>query len=92
MLLKWLKHTRKRLNGKCYSTRHNHPDIALSDYYLIRSMTNSLAEQHFQSDYDTKKWVDSWIASKDEVFFRRGICMLPERWEKVVASDKQYFE
>jgi len=32
------------------------------------------------------------IASKDEAFFRRGIRMLPERWEKVVASDEQYFE
>ncbi|KYN10906.1 hypothetical protein ALC57_16944 [Trachymyrmex cornetzi] len=25
-------------------------------------------------------------------FFRRGIRTLPERWEKVVASDGQYFE
>jgi len=25
------------------------------------------------------------IASKDEAFFRCGIHMLPERWEKVVA-------
>jgi len=25
-------------------------------------------------------------------FFRRGIHLLPERWEKIVASDRQYFE
>jgi len=31
-------------------------------------------------------------ASKDEAFFRRGIHMLPEKWEKVVASDGHYFE
>ena len=67
------------------------PDIAPSDYYLFRSMTHGLAEQHFTSYEDTKKWVDSWIASKDVSFFRRGIQMLPERWEKVVASDGQYF-
>ena len=42
--------------------------------------------------YHTKNWVDSWIASKDKEFFRRGIRMLPERWEKVVASDGQYFK
>ncbi|CAK9820082.1 Mariner Mos1 transposase [Anthophora quadrimaculata] len=66
------------------------PDIAPSDYYLFRSMTHGLAEQHFTSYEDTKKWVDSWIASKD-LFFQRGIQMLPERWEKVVASDGQYF-
>lgn len=68
------------------------PDIAPSDYHLFRSMTHGLAEQHFHSYEDAKKWVDSWINSKDESFFRRGICMLPERWEKVVASDGQYFQ
>ena len=41
---------------------------------------------------NTKDWVDSWIASKAEAFFRRSIRMLPERWEKVVASDEQYYE
>ncbi|KAG5318711.1 MOS1T transposase, partial [Pseudoatta argentina] len=40
----------------------------------------------------TKKWIDSWIASKDMSFFRRGIHVLPERWEKVVFSDGQYFK
>ncbi|KYN50282.1 hypothetical protein ALC62_09307, partial [Cyphomyrmex costatus] len=27
--------------------------------------------------------IGSWIASKDDQFFRRGIRTLPERWEKV---------
>ena len=51
-----------------------------------------LSEQPVTSYEDTKNWVDSWIVLKDEAFFRRGICILPERWEKVVASDGQYFE
>jgi hypothetical protein len=55
-------------------------------------MTHGLAEQHFHSYKDAKKWLDSWITSKDESFFRHGIRMLPERWEKVVASDGQYFQ
>jgi len=36
--------------------------------------------------------IDDWIASKDEAFFRRGIHMLPERWEKIMASGGHYFE
>jgi len=68
------------------------PDIAPSDYHLFRSMIHDLSEQKFSSYEDTKKWVDSWLASKDADFFRRGIHMLPERWKKVVASDGQYFE
>ncbi|KAG5321876.1 MOS1T transposase, partial [Pseudoatta argentina] len=66
-------------------------DIAPSDYHLFRSMAHGLSEQHFTSYEDIKNWIDKWIASKDEAFFQRGIRMLPERWEKVVASDGQYF-
>lgn len=40
-------------------------DIAPSDYHLFRSMSHGLAEQRFSSYEDTKKLVDSWIASKD---------------------------
>ena len=75
------------LNWEVLSPQPYSPDIAPSDYYLFRSMAHNLSEQHFTSYEDTKNSVDSWIASKDEAFFRRGIRMLPEKWEKVVASD-----
>lgn len=68
------------------------PDLAPSDYHLFRSMAHGLSEQRFTSYEDTKNWVDLWIASKDEEFFRRGIRMLPERWGKVVANDGKYFK
>ncbi|EGI66432.1 Mariner Mos1 transposase [Acromyrmex echinatior] len=67
------------------------PDVASSDYHLFRSMAH-LADQHFRSYEEVKNWIDSWIASKDDQFFRRGIRMLSERWEKMVASNGQYFE
>ncbi|UYV83682.1 SETMAR [Cordylochernes scorpioides] len=62
------------------------PDIAPSDYHMYRSMTHGLVEQHFTSYEEVKNWVNVWIASKDEEFFRHGIRMLPERWEKVVTE------
>jgi len=55
-------------------------------------MTHDLPGERFTSYEDCKKWLDSWIASKDESFFQHGIRKLPERWGKVVASDGQYFE
>jgi len=67
-------------------------DVAPSDYHLFRSIAHGLADQHFRSYEEVKNWIDSWIASKDVQFFQRGIRTLPERWEKVVASDRQYFE
>ena len=83
--------TWKRSNGKFYPTRQYSPDIAPSDYYLFRSMAHRLADQ-FRSYEDIEKCLDSWIASKDEYFYRNGIRALPERWAKVVAKDGQYFE
>ena len=35
------------------------PDITPSDYYLFRSMTHGLADQHFRSYEEVKNWIDS---------------------------------
>ncbi|KAG5308951.1 MOS1T transposase, partial [Pseudoatta argentina] len=67
------------------------PDIAPSDFHLFRSMAHGLADRRFHSYEEAQKWIDSWIASKDMSFFRRGIRVLPERWSKVVESDGKYF-
>ncbi|KAG5311876.1 MOS1T transposase, partial [Pseudoatta argentina] len=67
------------------------PDIAPSDFHLFRSMAHGLADRRFHSYEEAQKWIDSWIASKDMSFFRRGIHVLPERWEKVVESEGKYF-
>ncbi|EGI61410.1 Mariner Mos1 transposase, partial [Acromyrmex echinatior] len=66
------------------------PDVAPSDYHLFRSMAHGLAGQHFRSYEEIKNWIDSWITSKDDQFFRRETRTLPERWEKVASE--QYFE
>ena len=66
-------------------------DIAPSYHYLFLLMTHGLADQQFRSYEDIEKWLDSWIASKDEYFYRNCIWALPERWAKVVANDGQYF-
>ncbi|GJQ76190.1 hypothetical protein Trydic_g1933 [Trypoxylus dichotomus] len=55
------------------------PDIAPSDYCLFRSMAHGLADQQFRSHEDIEKWLDSWIASKGEHIYRKGIQALSER-------------
>ena len=55
-------------------------------------MAHGLAHQNFRSYEEVKKWIDSWMASKDASFFRDDIRQLPGRWKKVVASDGPYFE
>ena len=68
------------------------PNIEPSDYYLFQSMAHGLTDQQFRSYEDIEKWLNSWIASKKENFYRNGIEALPERWTEVVANDGKYFE
>lgn len=68
------------------------PDLAPSDYHLFASMGHSLADQHFANFEEVKIWVAEWFGSKEGQFYRRGIHTLPERWQKCINSDGQYFE
>ena len=67
------------------------PDTSPIRFHLFRSMAHGLADQRLHSYEETKKWIDSWIASKDMSFFRRENHILPQKWEKVVSRDGQYF-
>ena len=89
-MLRKSRHTWKRWNG-------SYPNRRILQTLLPLTITcfdqwHGLADQHFRFYEEVKNWIDSWIASKDDQFFQRGIRTLPERWEKVVASDGQYFE
>jgi [histone H3]-lysine36 N-dimethyltransferase SETMAR len=66
--------------------------LAPSDYHLFRSMQHAFAHTHFSNYVQVQKWMDEWLASKDSSFYRRGIQLLPERWEKVIENDGQYLD
>ena len=68
------------------------PDPAPSDYHLFWSMQNALTGIRFTSEQGIRNWLDSFLAAKLAQFFWDRIHKLPERWEKVTASDGQYFE
>ncbi|GFW65690.1 mariner Mos1 transposase [Trichonephila clavipes] len=89
---KMVKPYLETLKGEVLHHPQYSPDLSPSDYHMFRSMTHGLADQHFRSYEEVKNWINSWIASKVNQFFQRGIRTLPERWEKVVTSDGQYFE
>ena len=77
---KVVKETLEALNWDVLPHPPYSPEFAPSDYHFFRSMAHCVAEKHFTSYEEAKNWVDSWIASKDEEFLKRGIRMSPKRW------------
>jgi len=67
------------------------PDIAPSDYYLFRSLQYHLADTHFVSFEEIQKGVDDFIALKLVSYYRQGICKLPEKWQKIIDANGEYF-
>ena len=68
------------------------PDLAPSDDHLFASLGHALTEQRFTWYGNVREWLDNWFDLKDEQFYWRGIHHLPERWEKCVNSNGDYFE
>lgn len=66
------------------------PDLAPSDYFLFRSLQNSLNGKNFNNDDDVKSHMLQFFADKNQEFYERGIMMLPERWQRVIDRNGQY--
>lgn len=68
------------------------PDLAPTDYHLFRSLQHSLSGNTFNSKQDVQKHLDDYFASKPQSFYRDGIRSLPDKWQKVIDKDGNYFD
>jgi [histone H3]-lysine36 N-dimethyltransferase SETMAR len=68
------------------------PDLASSDYHLFRSKQHFFQEKIYTEVESIKKDLDSHFSSRPESFYKSGIQPLPERWEKVILNDGNYFD
>jgi len=66
------------------------PDLAPTDYYLFRHLSNHIRGKTYNSFEDLNFDIRSFFNSKSEEFFRKGIMELPERWAQVVDNDGAY--
>ena len=66
------------------------PDLAPLDYYLFRSLQNSLNGKTSNDDGAVQLHLVQVFADKDQKFYERGIMKLPERWQKVVEQNGKY--
>ena len=86
----WVEHSRK-------SAPTTTPDMTklfscmIMLVHMLRCRSKPIWKHSSGKFYPTRRIhqiFDRWRMA----FFWHGIRMLPERWEKVVASDRQYFE
>ena len=66
------------------------PDLAPSDYYLFRSLPNSLNGKTFNDDEAVKLHLVQFFADKDQKLYERRIMKLPEIWQKVIEQNGKY--
>ena len=66
------------------------PDPAPSDYYLFRSLQNSLNGKTFNDDETVKSHLVQFFADKHQKLYERGIIKLPERWRQVIEQNGKY--
>ena len=79
-----------RLGWEVLLQRSYSSDLAPSDYYLFRSLQNSLNGKTFNDDEAVKSHLVQFFADKDQKFYERGIMKLPERWQKVIEQNGKY--
>jgi hypothetical protein len=65
------------------------PDLAPSDYHLIRSLFNNPHRVSFNDDAELQNWLD-FLMAKLMDFFKCGIKNLPEHWEAVTNNGGEY--
>ena len=58
------------------------PDLAPSDYYIFRSLQNSLNGKTFNNDETVKSHLVHFFADKNRKFYERGIMELPGRCKR----------
>lgn len=68
------------------------PDIAPSDYYLFRHLKKELAGKYFSTGEELKSFVNEYLNSLDEAFFKAAFDELLVRWRKMIVNDGGYIE
>ena len=66
------------------------PDLAPSDYYLFRSLQNSLNSKTFNADKDVKSHLLQFFADKNQKLYEHGIMKLPGQWQKVIEQNGKH--
>lgn len=67
---------------------HIHQILAPFDFYLFVSLQNSLDDKNFTSSEYAKQHLGLFFKTKSNEYLKKGIFLLPERWQKVIEQNK----
>jgi histone-lysine N-methyltransferase SETMAR len=67
------------------------PDLSPSDFHLFRSLEHWLNKKKFRNINHLRRELTTFFESKDDEFYERGIDLLPEKWQKCIGSNGEYF-
>jgi len=68
------------------------PDLAPSDYHLFGAVKNQMQGQHHETNEALQTAVRQCLRAAGMEFYRKGIFILPGRWEKRVQRNGDYVE
>ncbi|CAH2106531.1 unnamed protein product [Euphydryas editha] len=63
------------------------PDLAPTDYHLLRSLSNHMRSVSFDREEGFKNLLNNIFDTRPDDFWQNGIEKLVERWEEVVNSN-----
>ncbi len=63
--------------------------VCLPSFPILKAL---FEQKQFRDIDHLRRGLTGWFASKDQEFYERGIDLLPERWQKCVDSNGEYFE
>jgi [histone H3]-lysine36 N-dimethyltransferase SETMAR len=66
------------------------PDLAPSDYHLFQSLQHFLSDKNFKNKEEIQTAIFGFFNSKPKSFYRKGIEILQQRWERVIENDGEY--
>ena len=81
---------------KCKLEQLNHPpyspDLAPSDYYLVRNLKSHLRGKKFRDDDELKAATEAWFEDQIDDFYFKCIDCLKEKWAKCTEVKGDYIE
>jgi histone-lysine N-methyltransferase SETMAR len=77
----------KELNWEILDHLPYSPDLAPSDYHLLRSLQNHLNNKKFERFEEVNDAILAYFESKPRSFYKAGNEKLTTRWETAIASN-----